>query len=175
MTRNLLATLVTPVAATVLATMLLAAICAASAPDDIVGYSSGKDIWTLRMDKADVNLDGFAYSDESDDDMVIYGDERRTVKFEGKSYTAEVTLYFVDGELDSFCIFVPVDEKSFKSIKRYYQQRLSECEFFSGEGEYCQWFDDEEDYVSLAVVDDESSGTGTSIFYGQDWVYPENL
>jgi hypothetical protein len=150
---------------------LLAVVCASSAPDNITGYSSGSDAWTLGAGIKTVNLDGFEKVSESDT-QDCYFDPDRTLKFEGKDTEASVALYFGGGKLETFTINVAAKQKSFTSLKKYYSSRLTKCKFYKHGESSCEWVDKDKDYVSLGAVTDEESGADiTAITYGwQSWV-----
>ena len=150
---------------------LAAALCSASKPGDITGYSSGDDVWTLGAKLDTVNLDGFDKASESGAEA-CYVDTNRTIKFAGKDTLASISLYFTSGRLSTFTINVATMQKSFASLKKYYAARLNKCKFYAhGQGS-CEWVDPDKDYVSLGAVTDEASGDDvTAITYGwRSWV-----
>jgi hypothetical protein len=155
----------------VLALALAAAVCSASKPGDVTGYSSGNDVWTLGAKLAAVNLDGFEKASESGDE-VCYFDPDRTIKFAGKDTLTSVSLYFTNSRLSTFTINVDATEKSFASLKKYYAARLGKCKFYAHGPGSCEWVDSDKDYVSLGAVTDEATGAEvTAITYGwQSWV-----
>lgn len=153
------------------AVVLITLLCAASKPDDITGYSSGQDVWTLGAKLSAVNLDGFEQTSEGGD-QDCFADANRTLKFAGKDTQAAVALYFTNGRLASFTINVDTSEKSFASLKQYYAARLGKCKFYKHGAGSCEWVDRDKDYVSLGAVTDEATGADiTAITYGwRSWV-----
>jgi hypothetical protein len=150
--------------------LLLSLLCGASAPDDIVGYSSGDDSWKLGVDINNVNLDGFEKVSESESQDCWF-DPQRTLKFDGKDTEASVALYFGGGKLETFTLNVSTKQKSFASLKKYYSTRLTKCKFYSHGDTSCEWVDKQKDYVSLGLVtDEETGGDITAITYGRDYV-----
>jgi hypothetical protein len=135
---------------------------------DISGYVLPGNTWLLGKKVDAKSLKGFKEVDSFVTGQDAYLDLSRDIQFAGEPVEATVGLFLHGNKLACVVLQVDSEEKTFKSLRKYYKGRYdSEVEVIS-DADGVMWEDDDEDYLGVFKYEDANGNLSTLIIYGRN-------
>lgn len=140
----------------------------ASATEDIQGYRLPGSTWILGKRVEERSLKGFKEVESPVEGMEAYLDLSRDIQFSGGEVEATVGLFLMNDRVAMIVMQVDQDEKSFKSLKKYFRDRRGDNDPVYSTSDSVLWEDEDEDYLGLFKYWDEDGELSSLIIYGRD-------
>src|SRR5687767_10979096 len=100
----------------------------AFATEDIQGYRLDGSTWLLGRHPDKSSMKGFKEVDSFLEGIDAYLDLSRDIQFSGNEVEATVGLFMSNGKVAAIVIQVDPEDKSFKSLKKYFRERRGDNE-----------------------------------------------
>jgi hypothetical protein len=147
---------------------LLVLATVAYATEDIQGYRLPGSTWILGKHPEKASLKGFKEIESPNDDVEAFLDLSRDIQFSGNEVEATVGLILSNDRVAMIVIEVDQEEKSFKSLKKYFRERRGDNDPVFSTSDSVLWEDDDDDYLGVFKYWNADGDQSNLIIYGRD-------